>query len=105
MNNHDAIYKIYTDAVDSDGLDDLHEYDKQALMDRFELSNDEATLLYLMVQGATNLDYSYMHTDATRFDETIQEALHQNLDGWTDSDKAVIIAFLADVSFASRQGD
>ena len=51
-----------------------------------------------VVPGSVNV----YDQDPKQVGETIQEALHQGLDGWTDEEKKVIEAFLADIGRAVK---
>jgi|WetSurSiteA1Bulk_404760.scaffolds.fasta_scaffold369803_2 hypothetical protein len=45
--------------------------------------------------------YDVLRNHPTAFCATIEDALHNNFDGWPDSDKEVIERFLADAARAA----
>ena len=64
-----------------DDMNDLEmAWDEQSIMDRYGLEEKYASIVL----------------------ENIQESLHQSLDGWTEEEKVVIQAYLADLAYATR---
>ena len=85
--------------------DDLLEHDVEDLEQKYQLSRDDAGLLQMIILEQTNDLYNAYGLDdwlAPLVLENIQEGLHQSLDGWTEDQKIVIRAYLADLSYSAN---
>ena len=63
-----------------------------------DLTDEDAQLLWLNIKSVSDPQYKIMKKDSEQVGSMIKEALHQGLDGWTDDQKMVINAFLADIA-------
>lgn len=82
--------------------DDIREYDVGLLQRRFDLTEPDATVLWLAIQSRTDPRRDIYKTHKVNYHligEYVIEALHQGLDGWTVEQGLVIQAFLADIAW------
>lgn len=90
-----------------EGVSDLpgKNYDREYLMHRFELDDNGAWMLQMVVLSTENPDYSAYgvpEEHGNLFLETVQESIHQSFEGdWSDYDKIVIQSYLADITMAT----
>ncbi len=91
--------RVWRSMIDQDLIDDRREYDIDMLQKMYVLNKDDAKVLYLAIQGITDPRRSYHQGGAHVFLEMVQEAIHQGLDGWSDHDQMVIVAFLSDIGW------
>ena len=94
--------RIWADMLENDEvLNDRREYTPKDLMKMYRLDEDGAFILSLLIMGQTNpRAYSLSGHSPKRVLDMIQEAQHQGFDGWPESDKLVIQAFLVDITLA-----
>lgn len=95
---HTKIAQIYQEIVDNGDFDNVREFDVEQFQQTYELDEPEAYILWENVQAhvdATHDVNQVTDEEAPSFLEIIREDLHQGLDGWTESDKMVIRAYLA----------
>ena len=86
--------------------DDLKEYDGEDLMGRYGVSEEDAGILWLVIQAQTdNRRTIDSVADGKMVAEQIREAQHQSFDGWTTSQRLVIEAFLSDIGWAVYNSD
>lgn len=99
-NDHTRVAVIYNLLDENEMVENYSEYSHEDLHVAFpELDDYNVSLLYIMLQAATNPDYN-QPADDNKFALMVQEAAHQNFDGWSESDKVVINCFLADIALA-----
>lgn len=97
------IYEVMTSIIDDDVLEDRREYTPDMLMNMYSLTPEEAAQLHSWIDEqfkpphVTN-DLNY----ARLYFQMIDEAEHQNFDGWDDTAKGVIYLFLTDIRRAVR---
>lgn len=84
--------------------DDLREHDIEDLMNKYGLDRNEAGMFWLIIQSdcMPGRDvYGLPDEDSQEFLLTVQESIHQDFEGpWTDYDRIVIQAYLADIAYA-----
>ena len=88
--------------------DDLREHDNEDLMSKYCLPRDAASLLGYIIKEETDHRFNAYGLEdkfAPIVLENIQESLHQSLDGWTDEQKIIIRAYLADLAYATHLTD
>lgn len=99
-----AITTLISHLIDSGDLQALAgktEHEIRAMYSDFTF--DEQTMIYLNVQALLcTTEYDFRKVGATALQEVFVEAEHSDLDGWTDEQKIVIRAFLADASYAAN---
>lgn len=87
--------------------DDLMEHDPNDLKNKFDVSEEDADILWMVIQSRVDPSRDPYRTDAVVFGQsfltTIHEALHQSLDGWTEEQGLIIQAFLSDITYAVNQ--
>ncbi len=84
--------------------DDMHEWDREDFSNAYQVGPEGAALLDYIVREETDSRYNaYGLKDemAPFVLENIQEGLHQSLDGWTEEQKIVIRAYLADLAYSA----
>ena len=85
-------------------VDDLREYEPDQLAKRFGLTKMDSWYLFTILKEQTDPRYqAYCQKPETyaAFCDMITESLHNSLEGYNDSDKIVIRAFIADTKYAS----
>ncbi len=84
--------------------DDLREHDVQDLMSKYGLDENEAGMFWLIIRCDTDntyCTYGIPDENSKVFLEQVQESIHQSFDGpWSDYDRIVIQAYLADIALA-----
>ncbi len=84
------------------GWDKVGTWSQENLKSWLGLDEDDADILGLIIQGKTKPGcYTYdlkAEEVGQKYLETIQEGLHQGLDGWSERDVLVIEAFLSDIA-------
>ena len=87
--------------------DDLAEHSPEDLRNKFDVSEEDSDILWMVIQSRTdNRRSTYdldRHEKGIKYLGNIQEALHQSLDGWTEEQGLIIQAFLSDVAWATYQ--
>jgi hypothetical protein len=91
--------------IDSEGnWDDLMEHQPEDLVNKFNVSEEDADILWMVIQSRTDPRRDTYRMDAEVFGQayltTIHEALHQGLDVWTDAQRLVIQAFLSGIAWS-----
>ncbi len=86
---------------------DLRELSQEALGERFDLDYNESGMFWYIIkedQEPEYCTYGVEEKNASEWLEQVQEAVHQSYEGpWTDYDRIVIRAFLADITWATYQ--
>lgn len=88
--------------------DDLREYSTEMLADRFELTEEDAGTVALILAEQTDPRFNMYDMPAEKADlvlVTIQESIHQSFDGWPEEHQLVIRAYLADLAHAVSQSE
>ncbi len=83
--------------------DRIKDWSDAKLSEQFRLDEDDTRLLAVLVLCRTNSVYSAYDLPAEKgqlFLETVQEAVHQGFDGWSEREQLVIEAFIGDVAYA-----
>jgi hypothetical protein len=97
------VAEIYNHSVDAGDLHELCKLSEQELRARFSyLSKCDQDLLWLNLQAQWLEDYTITSADPKAVSEVIGEAIHGGLEGWTEAQKMVIGAFLADIAKGAR---
>jgi len=102
LRHRDETYKIYREIIDKYQVNDRREYDEDQLETMYGLGKEGSKHLWLLIQSVTNDDYVIGNKDPVKVTECLAEAVHEGLEGWSDPDKAVILAFLADTALAAK---
>lgn len=81
---------------------------REELGDRFGLDYNESGMLWYVIHGDMERTkycaYAVEDKDSKTFLEAVQEPVHQSFEGpWTDYDRIVIRAYLADIAYATSQ--
>ncbi len=101
MTDHTETYKVYQDLKDLDELEDVASFTSEQLALRLILTLESATLLHKLVED--HMDQGpHWDVDPVLLTEALGEAEHQSYDGWSDSDKVVIMSFMADIRKALK---
>ncbi len=100
MTDHTKTYKVWEDLQDNGNLLHVTSLDKQGLAIMFGLDIGSATLLHMLIEDETNDSPHWDKYDPALLHEVLGEAEHQSYDGWSDSDKVVIMSFMADIGKA-----
>lgn len=101
---YDVLYTTMMSIVDQDVLEDRREYTAEDLMNMYVLMPEEAAQLHSWIDEQFRTPPK-MATDLARayiFMQMVDEAEHQNFDGWDDMAKGVIYLFLTDIRRAVR---
>ena len=105
MTDHTKVFRIYQDLMDNHGsgtdddvLEDRREYDKEMIRTGYDLNKYDGEMLYNLIQG--NFRPNWDKYTAKEVYDMIGEAEHEGFDGWSESDRVVIMAFLADIGLA-----
>ncbi len=88
--------------------DDMHEWDVDEISTRYMWTEEQATMFWYYLQEQMNPQFNMYGLNkewAPYVLENIQESLHQSLDGWTEEQKLVIRAYLADLALATHVHD
>ena len=91
------------DEASDEEWDDMQGWSDSDFQLRYGVDEEDAGLLWLVVQSRVDSRRSVYDMNPTRVGEMIQEALHQGLDGWTIKQGLVIQAFLSDIGYAVSQ--
>lgn len=86
-----------------DVWDNLHEFSKEDFMEVYGLTEEDASLIDLVVSSRMDVNRNVMMKRPSRVGTMINESLHQSLDGWTIAQGLVIQAYLSDIAFAVSQ--
>lgn len=110
------VYMAWDGLLESDEVGAVQEYTEEQLACAYP-NLDEVQLSYLreLIQLPYNKDYRSLYSMLPSNDaqpdaqlrkdcvcETLGEAMHQGLEGWSDGEKVVIELFLMDVGIASN---
>lgn len=107
------IAELLFSADDALNWDDLHEHCPEDLALKFGLTEADANLAYLAIQGQTDGRRSECYaTDKYKepgcswsFNDCLAEAVHEGFDGWEPDERLVIAAFLADMGLAVNKAN
>ena len=104
MSDHTKVYKIWNDLLDDEPImNDRREYEPDQLERMYDLTEYDAALLAVLIKGHFEPGvYSLSDLDPTEVVDMIGESEHEGFDGWSESDKVVIIAFLYDIVSAVK---
>jgi len=95
-----VMYDMNTDeSFDCDAHDAMT---KEQLQERYDLEDNDATVLWLVIHESDpdRVLYGLKDRNSHLLSTTVTEAHHQGLDGWTIEDQFVIRAFLSDLGYA-----
>ncbi len=107
------IAELLFSADESLNWDDLHECGPEDLAGKFGLTEADANLVYLAIQGQTDGRRSECYATDSRkepgstwsLNDVLAEAIHQGFDGWEPDERLVIAAFLADLGLAVSESN
>ncbi len=97
-----------TTRFDENEVSVLRGLDYEELGERFGLDDNEAHVFWYIIKEEVDIDYcayGLKEENGNLFLETVQESIHQSYDGWSDEERLVIRAYLADVTWATYQDD
>ncbi len=106
MANLTRVVEILAEINEEDLMDDRREYDVEDLMTGYEIDEATAVMLRLNIEARTDETHNVLmiqEAEAVPMLKIIQENVQAGLDGWTEEEKAVIIAFLSDVAVATDE--
>ncbi len=97
----------WNDIDENGNWDDLREHEPNDLKNKYDVSEDDADILWCVIQSRMDYRRNIQILDNEVFGQsvltTIREALHQGLDGWTEEQGLVIQAFLSDIAWSVNQ--
>lgn len=97
----------WNDIDENGNWDDLNEHSPEDLKNKYDVSENDADILWMVIQSRTDNRRNIYDLDNEVFGQsvltTIQEALHQGLDGWTEEQGLIIQAFLSDLAWSVYQ--
>ncbi len=99
--DHTKAYEAWRRIMDEDVLEDRREYEIDQLETMYGLDNEDAGQLHILIQDSFE-PRGWATEPAQDLKDMLGEAEHEGFDGWSDSDRFVIMAFLADISKALR---
>ncbi len=103
------VLQILEDLEEADVIEDRREYDEEEFARSYpDLTAEQVSYLHELVQSrfenvASLYRSSWSATNGRIVAETITEAIHQGLDGWSDGEQVVIRLFLHDLGRAVMQ--
>jgi len=103
-----AVQVIYDMEHDESFDCEAHEaMSKEQLQERYDLEDDDASVLWLGLHWSDPNRglYGLKDHNSHLLSETVTEAMHQGLDGWSPEDLFVIKAFLSDIGYAVHLHD
>jgi hypothetical protein len=97
------VYKIWENWIDEDLPVPSNEFTSEQLAALHpELDEDEVSMLYCMTKGSTDPKWSITDVNPEHLMFAIKDMLHNNQDGVPDDQKAVVLAFLAEIANLSH---
>jgi len=98
-----AVQVMFDYESDMDFDYDAHDaMSKEQLQERYDLEDDDASVLWLVLHESDpdRVLYGLKDHNSHLLSMTITESSHQGHDGWTIEDLFVIRAFLSDIGYA-----
>jgi hypothetical protein len=97
------VAEIVQAMIDNDTVSVVAKMTNQELRKEYpNLTDEEQNLFLLNVRHLSiDVDYDIQRADGNLIKETLNEAEHQGLDGWTPEQMVVIRAFVADIAYAA----
>ena len=102
------VRQTFEDISNSPHWENHREYAQEDLKLAYELTDEQTYYLHQLVQDQFDPDVTSLYRsqwiakNAMIVAQTITEALHQSLDGWSDGEKVIIELFLSDLGRAVK---